>query len=156
MITGLLSTPEYIRASLAHSIVDTRKVITKKLERQEVLHDTTKRFTFILTEQAVRWPLVPPAAMAIQIGHLVSITYLSSVRLGVIPVRGHMPIAPMETFTIYDDVLTTVETTTGVVILRGPRDIAEHLDLFSALEGYALFGEQVREQMSAWSSACRS
>ncbi|GAA2373996.1 helix-turn-helix transcriptional regulator [Streptomyces cuspidosporus] len=156
MITGLLSTPEYIRASLAHSTVDTRKVVAKKLERQEVLHDTTKRFTFILTEQAVRWPLVPPAAMTMQIDRLVSITYLPNVRLGVIPVRGHMPIAPMDTFTIYDDVLTTVETTTGVVILRDPRDIAEHLALFSALEGYALFGEEAREQLSAWSSACRS
>ncbi|MFD4399415.1 Scr1 family TA system antitoxin-like transcriptional regulator [Kitasatospora sp. NPDC058397] len=34
MITGLLSTPEYVNASLAHIPGDHSKVIAKKLERQ--------------------------------------------------------------------------------------------------------------------------
>ena len=156
MITGLLSTPEYIRASLAHSPADVSKTIVRKLERQEVLYDTAKRFTFILTEQAVRWPLLPPAAMAMQIDRLASLTRLANVRLGVIPIAGCKPMAPMDTFTIYDHVLATVENTTGVMILRDPRDVEMHLELFSALEGYAVFGSEARGLLADWSADCRS
>ncbi|MFE2374269.1 helix-turn-helix domain-containing protein [Streptomyces sp. NPDC059398] len=156
MITGLLSTPEYIRASLAHSPADTSRTVTRKLERQEILHDTTKQFTFILTEQAVRWPLLPPTAMAMQIDWLASLSRLPHVKLGVIPISGHKPMAPMDTFTVYDHTLATVENTTGVVVLRDPRDIAMHLDLFSTLEGYALFDDKARELLAKWSDICRS
>ncbi|MER7916994.1 MULTISPECIES: helix-turn-helix transcriptional regulator [unclassified Streptomyces] len=156
MITGLLSTPEYIRASLAHSPTDVTRTIARKLERQEVLYDTKKRFTFLLTEQAVRWPLLPPAAMAMQIDRLASLAYLPNVRLGVIPMAGYKSTAPMDTFTVYDDTLATVENTTGVVILRDPRDIEMHLELFSTLEGYALFGAEARALLAEWAAACRS
>lgn len=156
MITGLLSTPEYIRASLAHSPTDVTRTIARKLERQEVLYDTKKRFTFLLTEQAVRWPLLPPAAMAMQIDRLASLTYLPNVKLGVIPMTGYKSTAPMDTFTVYDDALATVENTTGIVILRDPRDIEMHLELFSTLEGYALFGAEARALLAEWAAACRS
>jgi transcriptional regulator with XRE-family HTH domain len=59
MITGLLATPEYIRASLGHTPGDSSKTVARKLERQAVLYDTTKHFTFLLTEQAARWAIVP-------------------------------------------------------------------------------------------------
>lgn len=154
MITGLLSTPEYIRASLAHSPADVTKTIARKLERQEVLCDTTKRFTFLLTEQAVRWPLLPPAAMALQIDRLASLNHLANVRLGVIPIAGHKPMVPMDTFTVYDNTLVTVENTTGVVFLRDPRDIGMHVDLFATLEDYALFGEEARALLTSWSDEC--
>ncbi|MFI2029909.1 helix-turn-helix domain-containing protein [Streptomyces buecherae] len=156
MITGLLSTPEYIRASLAHAPSDVTRTIARKLERQEVLYDTTKRFAFILTEQAVRWPLLSPSAMAMQIDRLASLSHLANVKLGVIPTAGHKPIAPMDTFTVYDNSLVTVENTTGVVILRDPRDIDMHVELFSTLEEYAVFGEEVRVLLAEWSAACRA
>ncbi|MGS2586978.1 helix-turn-helix domain-containing protein [Streptomyces hebeiensis] len=156
MITGLLSTPEYIRASLAHSPADVAKTIARKLERQEVLYDTQKRFTFILTEQAVRWPLLPPVAMAMQIDRLASLTHLPNVKIGVIPIAGYKLMAPMDTFTVYDRTLATVENTAGVVILRDPRDIEMHLELFSTLEGYALFGAEARALLTEWAAVCRS
>ncbi|MEU3350500.1 helix-turn-helix transcriptional regulator [Streptomyces sp. NPDC037389] len=145
MITSLLSTPDYIRASLAHVPGDHSRTVSRKLERQEVLYDTRKRFTFLLSELAVKWPLVQAPAMAIQLDRLVSVSRLPNVRLGVIPARGHMPIAPMDTFTIYDTILTTAETTTGVVVLRDPRDVAAYLELFGSLENYALFDDGARD-----------
>ncbi|WP_416970222.1 helix-turn-helix domain-containing protein [Streptomyces sp. 4F14] len=138
MITGLLSTPEYIRASLARSPADVGRTIVKKLERQEALHDTTKKFTFVLTEQAVRWPLLPPAAMAKQIDRLASLTYLTNVRLGIIQATGYKPVAPMDTFTVYDRTLATVENTTGVVILKDPRDIDMHMRCSERRRGFCL------------------
>ncbi|CAM5470489.1 MULTISPECIES: helix-turn-helix domain-containing protein [Streptomyces] len=156
MVTGLLATPEYVRASLAHIPGDHSKAIAKKLERQAVLHDTAKRFTFILTEQATRWPYLQGSAMAIQLDHLASVSRLPNVRLGVIPLSGHMPLAPLNTFTVYDTRVATVETSTGAMVFRDHRDISAYLNDFAVYEGYASFGEEARDLLSSWSTQYRS
>ncbi|MGO4756985.1 Scr1 family TA system antitoxin-like transcriptional regulator, partial [Streptomyces sp. 2MCAF27] len=102
MVTGLLATPEYIRASLGHSPGDISITVARKLERQAVLYDTSKRFTFLLTEQAVRWTVVPRAAMAVQIDRIVSLSHLPNVRIGAIPFGAAVSRGPMNTFTVYD------------------------------------------------------
>ncbi|MFJ5301472.1 helix-turn-helix domain-containing protein [Streptomyces sp. NPDC088350] len=156
MITGLLATPEYVRASLAHIPGDHSKAIAKKLERQAVLYDTSKRFTFILTEQAVRWPFLPPAAMAMQVDRLASISLLPNIRLGVIPLEGHVPVGPLNTFTVYDTRIVTVETQTGAMVFKDHRDVSAYLDEFAVYEGLALFGDQCRERLSEWADRFRS
>ncbi|MFZ4299931.1 helix-turn-helix domain-containing protein [Streptomyces cinereoruber] len=153
MITGLLATPEYVRASIADVPGDQTKTIAKKLERQQVLYDSTKSFTFILTEQAARWPLLPPMAMAMQLDRLVSISRLPNVRLGVIPLSGHVPERPLNTFTVYDRRLATVETGTGALILRDHRDVNAYREDFSRYEEYALFGDECRALLTEWSTA---
>ncbi|MFD4315177.1 helix-turn-helix domain-containing protein [Streptomyces sp. NPDC058548] len=157
MITGLLSTPEYIRASLAHIPGNHAKTIARKLERQHVLYDNSKRFTFVLTEQAVRWPLVGPDALAVQIDHLASLTHLPNVRLGVIPMAGPTDPrpAPLNTFTIYDDRIATVELSSGVMVFRDPRDVMGHLQEFAHLEERAVFGPDAAAFLSDCAAALR-
>lgn len=150
MITGLLATPEYVRASIADVSGDQSKTIIKKLERQQVLYDDSKSFTFILTEQAVRWPLLPPMAMAIQLDRLASVSRLPNVHLGVIPLGGHIPERPLNTFTLYDRRLATVETGTGVLILRDHRDVTAYLRDFETYERYAVFGDACRALLADW------
>lgn len=156
MITGLLATPEYARASVAAAPGDQSKTVAKKLARQAVLHDTSKRFTFVLTEQAVRWPLVPPNALSTQIDHLASLTRLPSVRIGVIPLSGDVKPGPLSVFTVYDDHLATVETPTGVLVFRDREDVSEYRGQFAVHEGHALFGEAARDRLSEWAAAYRS
>ncbi|MET7716030.1 helix-turn-helix transcriptional regulator [Streptomyces sp. NPDC005407] len=157
MVTGLLATPEYVRASLADVPDDqSRKAIAKKVERQQVLYDRSKRFTFILTEQAVRWPLIPPDALAVQIDHLASLTHLINVRLGVIPIGAAVAPGPLNTFTVYDERIATAETQTGVLIFRDRRDVSAYVEAFTTYEGHTLFGEKARERLAAWSEICRS
>ncbi|MFF7688341.1 Scr1 family TA system antitoxin-like transcriptional regulator [Streptomyces syringium] len=156
MVTGLLATPEYVRASLAHSPADTSKAVAGKLERQTVLYDTSKKFSFLLTEQAVRWPVVGALALAEQMDRLSSLTYLPNVRIGVIPIGTPTPTTPLNTFTIYDTSLITVETTTGSLVLRDSRDIRNYLASFAGFERCALFGEQARQKLAEWAGACRS
>ncbi|TJZ50367.1 helix-turn-helix domain-containing protein [Streptomyces piniterrae] len=156
MVTGLLATAEYVRASLGHSPVDLSKTVAKKLERQAILYDNAKRFTFVLTEQAVRWPVVPRAAMAVQIDRLVSISHLPNVRIGVIPLATIVGRGPMNTFTVYDQRLATVETFTGRIVFQDARDIAEHLEVFGLYERHALFGDEARAVLRKWASTCRS
>ncbi|NEA61204.1 helix-turn-helix transcriptional regulator [Streptomyces sp. SID12488] len=156
MVTGLLATPEYVRASLAHISGDHSKAIAKKLERQSILYDTSKHFTFILTEQAARWPFLPASAMAMQVDRLASISLLPNIRLGIIPLGGHMPVGPLNTFTVYDKRIATVETQTGAMVFRDHRDVRAYLDEFDTYEGYALFGDAARERLSDWAVLFRS
>jgi transcriptional regulator with XRE-family HTH domain len=156
MVTGLLATPEYVKASLAHIPGDHSKAIARKLERQSVLYDTSKRFTFILTEQAAKWPFLPAPAMAMQLDRLVSISLLPNIQLGVIPLEGHIPLTPLNTFTIYDTRIATVETQTGAMVFRDRRDVSAYLTEFAAHQGYALFGDEGRERLSEWARRFRS
>lgn len=155
MITGLLATPEYIRASLAYSPGDVSKTVARKLERQAVLYDTTKRFTFLLTEQAARWAVVPPPTMAVQIDRLASLSYLPNVRIGLIPLGTVINRGPMNTFTVYDDRLATVETFTGRTVFRDSRDIAEHLEVFGRYEQKAYFEDGARTFLQEWANLYR-
>lgn len=156
MVTGLLATPEYARASLAHVPGDQGKAVARKLERQAVLHDPSKIFTFILTEQAVRWQFLPGPAMAMQLDRLASVSLLPNVRLGVILRDGYKPVCPLNTFTVYDSRIATVETSTGAMVFRDHRDVSAYLAEFRAYEGLAVFGERLGEQLSAWASRFRS
>lgn len=156
MVTGLLATPEYVRASLSHSPVDISKTVARKLERQAVLYDITKRFTFLLTEQAVRWPVVPRPALAVQIDRLISLSHLPNIRIGVLPCDTAVGRGPMNTFTVYDQRLATVETFTGRIVFQDARDIAEHLELFAHFERQALFGDEARAVLGRWADSFRS
>ncbi|MER5775843.1 helix-turn-helix transcriptional regulator [Streptomyces sp. NPDC002039] len=158
MITGLLATPDYVRASLARNPGDMSKTVAKKLERQQVLTDPSKSFTFLLTEQAVRWPLASPIAMAMQLDRLVSVSRIPNVRLGVIPLGMVGPVSetPLSVFTIYDRRLVQVETHTGALILRDHRDVTAYRDDFERYESYALFGGECREQLTGWAAGFRS
>ncbi|MFF3879324.1 helix-turn-helix domain-containing protein [Streptomyces sp. NPDC001978] len=155
MLTALLSTPEYIRASLAHIPGDHSKTVAKKLERQEILYDRTKRFTFLITEQAARSPFVSADAMAVQLDRLASLARLPQVRLGVLSMDTRMPGCPLNTFTVYDEALATVETTTGVMVFRDPRDVRMYLDEFAGYEDCALFGEAAQDRLAEWAAAFR-
>lgn len=149
MITGLLQTPEYARASLAGFPGDHPQAIAARLDRQAALYDGSKRFTFILTEAALRWQLCPPSVMAVQMGRLISLSELPNIRLGVIPLDRHVPDGPLNTFTIYDERLATAETFGGVIVMRDPRDITYHLQLFTFFESYTAFGGEARDLLSS-------
>lgn len=155
MMAALISTPDYIRASLAHVRGAVAKTVARKIERQAVLHDTSKTFSFVLTESAVRWPICAPAIMAAQLDHLVSLSTLPNVRLGIIPVLATPLRGPLNTFTVYDDRLVTAETFTGAVVMRDPHDVALHLDLFARFEGAAITSDAVRDRLTRWAAVLR-
>lgn len=46
----------------------------------------------------------------------------------------------MNIFVVYDDRLVTVELFSGEVVLRDPRDIIQHLDLFDLFWSHAITG----------------
>lgn len=128
---------------------DTTRAIALKLQRQAVLRDPDKRFCFLLTQQAVLWQLCPPPVMALQVDRLVALSRLPSVRIGILPLGRDVEVGPMNTFTVYDETLATVETFTGQIALRDPNDVAYYLVLFSYFEERALWGDEARAVLVA-------
>ncbi|WP_285731796.1 helix-turn-helix transcriptional regulator [Nocardiopsis sp. ATB16-24] len=146
MITGLLQTPEYARASLASLPGDHTRALMKRFERQSILYDTSKEFTFLLTEQALRWPLCRSGEMSVQLERIAALSELPNVRIGVIPLdRTTVPEGPLSTFTVYDQALATVETFTGALLIRSAQDVALYVETFHLFEESALFGAQARD-----------
>jgi transcriptional regulator with XRE-family HTH domain len=156
MITGLLQTPEYARASLANFPGDHAQAIAKRLDRQARLYDASKRFTFVLTEAAVRWQLCEHKTMAVQMDRLASLSALPNIRLGIITLDTYVPDGPLNTFTIYDERIATAETFGGVIMMRDPRDVSYHLELFAFFEQYAAFGDEARLFLASYAEAFRS
>jgi transcriptional regulator with XRE-family HTH domain len=148
LITGLLQTPEYMRAAMNTptdpATGDTAAALALKLERQAVLYDKTKRFEFLLTESAVRWQLCEPALMALQLDRLVSLSWLANVRLGVLPLTSPVGTGPFHTFVSYDNHLVTIELFTGQLVLRDPKDIDHYHALFTFFSSHALWGDPAR------------
>ena len=156
MITGLLQTPEYARASLANFSGDHPQAIAKRLDRQAALYNPAKRFSFVLTEAAVRWQLCEPRIMAVQMGRLASLSELSNIRLGVIPLDRYVPDGPLNTFTVYDERIATAETFGGVIMMRDPRDVNYHLELFAFFEQHAAFDDEARALLESYAQGFRT
>jgi transcriptional regulator with XRE-family HTH domain len=147
--TGLLHVRDYAMATLSPTLEgdparNVARAVDARLERQKVLDDASRSFFFLMTEQAVRWRRAASEVMAAQCAHMAKVSEKSNVHLGVIPQSVEVPATPMNVFVVYDDRLVTIELFSGEVVLRDPRDISQHLDLFDFFWAHALMGDAVR------------
>ncbi|MCQ8772553.1 helix-turn-helix domain-containing protein [Streptomyces telluris] len=144
--TGLLHVRQYAEQTLAKAVKsdparDVARAVQARMDRQAILDDQSRHFTFLLTEQAVRWRRADREVMAAQCAHMAEVSRRPNVELAVIPRAARVPGTPMNIFVIYDDRLVTVELFSGEVVLRDPRDISHHVELFELFLGCALTGE---------------
>lgn len=148
--SGFLQVPAYAREALAQVVVsdpdrDVEKAVRARLERQRVLDDHSRTFSFVLTEQAVRWRCADRSVMAQQCDHMASMSKRGNIDIAVIPCSADLRAsAPLNTFVLYDDRLVIAELFSGEVALRDPKDVAHHLDLFEFFRERALTGDRAR------------
>lgn len=151
MITGLLQTEQYATQAVTEPF-DTnesgqmlREIVRNKLARQQILGAPGKHFTFLLTEAALRWRLLPAPAMAEQLDKIVSASEMDGVSVEVLPLSTTVPDCPLEVCVLYDDRLAEIETSSGSLVLRDPQDIAHHRALFDFFSSYALKHSEARQ-----------
>ena len=148
LVTGLLQLPEYLRAAInppvrpADGNID--QAVAAKLKRQTVLRDPAKRFTFLLTESAVRWQLCPTSVMRRQVEHVIALSRLPTVRLGVLPLDVAVADGPYHTFVVYDRRLVTIELFSGQLVLRDPKDVEHYRNLFEMFSTSAVWRDDAR------------
>jgi transcriptional regulator with XRE-family HTH domain len=150
VIPGLLQTAEYMRRVFSVDLSGTElaRTITARLDRQQILYDTAKTFTFVITESALRWRFCPDEVMAAQAGHIASLATLANVEIGVILTGARAADTPLHGYQIFDDRLASIELEHAVVTVTDPRDIAKYLGLFAAMSQAAAFGEAARSRLA--------
>ncbi|WP_269855793.1 helix-turn-helix domain-containing protein [Streptomyces sp. RPT161] len=151
LVPGLLQTPEYVRAVWNRKGLEKdqlSRVIGARLARQSVLYDTSKTFRFIITEPVLRWRIVPPAVLALQLDRLIAVSRLSNIDIRVVPLSTPQNDFPAHSFVIRDNRLVTVETVHAEVVVTDPRDIALYVKKFEGFEQIAVAGQDVRAMVA--------
>ena len=145
VIPGLLQTAEYMRRVFSGmDPAEVARMVTARQERQRGLYDVSKRFTFVLTEGALRLRPGPADVVRAQLHHVVSLSTLATVQLGVIPWAAEIHDVPLHGFHVYDSRLAVVGLETSTATFTDPRDIARYLELFESLQHAAVFGDAAR------------
>jgi transcriptional regulator with XRE-family HTH domain len=149
-LPGLLQTAEYMRRvfSLELSGAELARTVAARQERQQILYDTTKSFTFVITEAALRWAFCPNDVMAGQASHIASLATLANVEVGVIALGSPVGDIPLHGYQIFDDRLVSIELEHAVVTVAEPRDIATYLRLFATMSRAAEFGQAARSRLA--------
>jgi hypothetical protein len=150
-IPGLLQTAEYARIRLSefgrlHSApLDVDEAVAVRMHRQQVLHHPTKRFDFVIGENALRsGAAAPPAVMRGQLDRLLVTVTHSTVRLGVIPLGVLWPFHVDHGFWLFDKDFVLVETVTAELRLSQAEEIRTYVRVHAALSDVAAFGNDVR------------
>ena len=149
-IPGLLQTAEYARARFAQSIRvlkvpnDVDEAVRVRLQRQEILYQSDKRFHCLLTEAVLRYRLCPVEVMLAQLDRLVALSAMRNVRLGIIPFETPYSVAPAHGFWLLDEDLVIVETFSAELHLAQPPEIALYSAIFDRLAAIASYGRDAR------------
>ena len=149
-IPGLLQTHGYTEDVLRTiqrqrvSMDDVADAVAARMERQRVLYDGGRRFAFLIEEPVLRNTLSAPETQRTQLEHLLMVSRLPNVSLGVIPVSQRRPRLPVENFWIYDAAQVNVELVSGYLTLTQPSEIAAYADTFSGLAEMAVYGAKAR------------
>jgi len=155
--SALLQTEEYARATLTPVVPgavarNVEKTVEARLAAQAGLDDLGRRFVFVLTEQAVRWPRVPRDVRARQVAHLAALSNRPNIDMAVLaPSVDHdlvVEASPLNYFVIYDDRLSVTETSTGTTVVRDPKDLAYLENLFDYFLSKSLRGDDATVWLS--------
>ncbi len=158
VIPGLLQTAEYMRRvfSLELSGAELARTVAARQERQQTLYDTSKAFTFVVTEAALRWQFCPENVMAAQASHIASLATLTNVDIGVIFLGAPVGEIPLHGYQIFDDQLVSIELEHAIVTVADPRDVATYLRLFAIMSEAAEFGQTARSRLAGMGGARNS
>lgn len=155
LIPGMLQTAEYA-TGLLRSITDFQgtpddvsDAVQARLNRSRVVREGDHRFALLLEEAVLYYRVSDNAAMAGQLGHLLSVMAQPNVSLGVIPLGARREIWPLEAFYAFDDVQVAVETLTAEINVTAPGEIRTYLAAFGGLSRIAVRGSDARARITA-------
>ncbi|MGO9163086.1 MAG: helix-turn-helix domain-containing protein [Streptosporangiaceae bacterium] len=149
-IPGLLQTPDYARQRLAEGIEydgapdDLDEAVAVRMQRQQVLYRSGKRFHFVITEAVLRYRLCSGEAMLGQLDRLVTLTTMPTIRFGVIPFDAKLPLAPVHGFWLMDKRVVVVENFTASQNLTQAHEVASYVRIFDQLAGAARCDTEAR------------
>ncbi|AZS70849.1 transcriptional regulator [Streptomyces lydicus] len=151
LIPGPVQTEAYIRALLT-SIRDRRQLVDDveeavrvRVDKQHILHNGNHRFSIILEEAALRYRIGGVKTMAGQLGHLLKVSRVPSVSLGIIPLTAdRSALCPVEGFFLFDDAQANVELVSAHLTIVQRHEIGLYASTFATLAEQAEYGTGAR------------
>lgn len=144
MVLGVLQTPAYA-ATVFGTSADDPLVAGRMTRQRELVVDPRRHWTLIQTEGALRWQARSAAVMVEQTEHIIQLSYIPQIDLGVIDWRSPVEVFPHTAFHLYDDAAVVVATRDGTAIINDSARISDYRGLFDELRGIASFGHTARE-----------
>ncbi len=150
VVPGMLQTRAYTTAVLKAvqrarvTVDDVEAAVEARMERQRMLFSGSRTFALVIEEGVLRGGVCDPDTMAGQLGHLITISTLASVSLGVIPLTTGRTRSPAEDFYMFDDAQASVELVSGYMRLTQPHEISMYTRTFNELAGMAMYGVSAR------------
>ncbi|MET8542599.1 DUF5753 domain-containing protein [Kitasatospora sp. NPDC004799] len=132
---------------------DVEDAVQARLKRSRVLHDAGHQFALILEEAVLYYGVCDDEALAGQLDHLLGVSSLPNVSVGVIPFRARRTVWPLEAFYAFDESLVAVETLTAEVNVTAPGEIRTYLRAFAELAKIAVHGAEARSRIAKARSA---
>lgn len=147
-IPGLLQTSEYARAILANTqrglTGDTDptpsavpEAVSARVQRQEVLADSTKSFRFVMPESALEYLVSRPADMPAQIHRIREVAQQDNVTVAIIPSTAPLPMPPLHGFEMLDRRIVIIDLFNTALTSRGHADVQFYQRLFTTFEAHA-------------------
>lgn len=149
-VPGLLQTPEYARYRLAEGVEydgapdDLDEAVGVRMQRQQILYRSGKKFHFVITEAVLRYRLCPPEVMLGQLDRLVTLSTMPTIRFGVIPFEAKLPVAPVHGFWLMDERVVVVENFTASRNLTQTSEISAYVRIFEQLAGAGRYDSDAR------------
>jgi transcriptional regulator with XRE-family HTH domain len=130
LIPGVMQTEDYTRA--VWSLIAQRRQVEDDIEtamplrqaRKRCLHDGRHRFVLLIEEAVLRAGYGGTDVLLAQLAHLVSISTLPSVALGIVPARPDRTAWAIEDFWLFDNDQVNVELVSGHLMLTHHRDVS--------------------------------
>ncbi|MEU3118526.1 helix-turn-helix transcriptional regulator [Micromonospora chalcea] len=161
-IPGLLQTPSYARSRIEEGVQlhganpdEVDSATARRMLRQQVLYDTSKKFDFLVFEAALRVLLCPPLDMLVQLDRVLNITDMPHITLGVIPFGRQLSTAPQNSFLLLGDDLAIVETFIGEYMFHG-EEAAAYSTVMERLANDAVYDAEARKVVERAAAELRS
>jgi hypothetical protein len=156
VVPGMLQTRAYttavlqaVQRSRGTPDDDVEAAVKARMDRQHMLFSGGRTFALVVEEAVLRGGVCDADAMAGQLGHLIAISTLPAVSLGVIPFRQERLRSPAEDFYMFDDTHTSVELASGYLQLTQPHEVAMYAKAFAELSRMAVYGPNARAVITA-------
>ncbi len=150
-IPGLLNTAGYATAilrfwaGLMNLPADVETALAARMDRQNVLYSSERRFLFMLEEQALRTRVGGAEVMAGQLERLLTLMSLPTISLGIIPQAGDRHALAQGSFWIFDDTRVQLETVSAGLEITQPAEISLYAQVFDLLQRSAVYGHGARD-----------
>ncbi|GGK91040.1 transcriptional regulator [Planomonospora parontospora subsp. parontospora] len=151
LIPGPLQTGAYIAALLTSLMQrrglpdDVDDAVRVRVEKQRIIEKSGRQFAVILEESVLRHPIGGTEVMIGQLGHLLTVSTLPSISLGIIPLGvDRSSMWPPEGFFMFDTAEVTVELVSGHLTITQPHEIAMYAATFAELAELAVHGKEAR------------